>query len=50
MFDITRDQKIEGKYIEIFLILNGYETLDRMFFSVKDDRKTRGLEATSAKE
>ena len=36
--------------IEVFKILNGYENIDRnIFFSVKEERRTRGHGVTLAK-
>ena len=42
---LTRDQ------IEVFKILNGYEKIDRnIFFTVKEERKTRGHGVTLPKK
>ena len=34
----------------MFQIINGYENIDRIIFSVKEDARTRGHELTLAKE
>ena len=45
-FNNTRNQKIE-----VFKILNGYENIDRnIFFTVKEERRTRGHGVTLAKK
>ena len=37
-------RRLRGDQIEVFKILNGYENIDRnIFFSVKEERRTRGL-------
>ena len=36
--------------IEVFKILNGYENIDRSFFTVKEERMTRGHGVTLAKK
>ena len=46
-FNNTRNQKIERRY----KILNGYENIDRnIFFTVKEERMTRGHGVTLAKK
>ena len=43
-------RRLRGDQIEVFKILNGYETIDRnMFFSVKEERRTRGHGVTLSK-
>ena len=48
----TRNQETERRSdIEVFKILNGYENIDRIFFfSVKEERRTRGHGITLAKK
>ena len=41
---MTEDQ------IEVFKILNGYENIDRICFSVKEERRTNGHGITLAKK
>ena len=37
--------KLRGDQIDVLKILNGYENIDRnIFFTVKEKRRTRGLE------
>ena len=44
-------RRLRGDQIEVFKILNGYENLDRnIFFSVKEERRTRGHGITLAKK
>ena len=44
-------RRLRGDQIEVFKILNGYENIDRnIFFSVKEERKTRGHGVTLAKK
>ena len=44
-------RRLRGDQIEVFKILNGYENIDRnIFFSVKEDRRTRGHGITLAKK
>ena len=43
--------RLRGDQIEVFEILNGYENIDRnIFFSVKEERRTRGHGITLAKK
>ena len=42
--------RLRGDQIEVFKILNGYENIDRnMFFSLKNDSRTRGHEVKLVK-
>ena len=44
-------RRLRGDQIEVFRILNGYENIDRnIFFSVKEERRTRGHGVTLAKK
>ena len=44
-------RRLTGDQIEVFKILNGYENIDRnIFFSVKEERRTRGHGVTLAKK
>ena len=44
-------RRLRGDQIEVFKILNGYENIDRnLFFSVKEERRTRGHGITLAKK
>ena len=44
-------KKLRGDQIEVFKILNGYENINRnIFFSVKEERMTRGHGITLAKK
>ena len=44
-------RRLRGDQIEVFKILNGYENIDRtIFFSVKEERRTRGHGVTLAKK
>ena len=44
-------RRLRGDQIEVFKILNGYENIDRnIFFTVKEERRTRGYGVTSAKK
>ena len=44
-------RRSRGDQIEVFKILNGYETIDRnIFFSVNEERRTRGHGVTLAKK
>ena len=44
-------RRLREDQIEVFNILNGYENIDRnMFFSVKEERRTRGHGITLAKK
>ena len=44
-------RRLRGDQIEVSKILNGYENIDRnMFFSVKEERRTRGHGITLAKK
>ena len=43
-------RRLRGDQIEVFKILNGYENIDRMFFTVKEERRTRGDGVTLAKK
>ena len=44
-------RRLRGDQIEVFKILNGYENIDTsMFFSVKEERRTRGHGVTLAKK
>ena len=46
-----KTRRLRGDQIEVFKILNGYENIDRnTFFSVKEERRTRGQGATLAKK
>ena len=43
--------RLRGNQIEVFKILNGYEYIDRnIYFSVKEERMTRGHGVTIAKK
>ena len=43
--------KLRGNQIEVFKILNGYDNIDRnIYFSVKEERMTRGHGVTIAKK
>ena len=43
--------RLRGYQIEVFKILNGYEYIDRnIFFTVKEERRTRGHGVTLAKK
>ena len=43
--------RLRGDQIKVFEILNGYENIDRtIFFSVKEERRTRGRGITLAKK
>ena len=42
--------RLRGDQIEVFKILNGYETIYRKKFSVKEERRTRGHGVTLAKK
>ena len=44
-------RRLRGDQIEVFKILNGYENIDRnIFFTVKEERRTRGHGITLAKK
>ena len=44
-------RRLTGAQIEVFRILNGYEYFDRnIFFSVKEERRTRGHVVTLTKK
>jgi hypothetical protein len=44
-------RRLRGDQIEVFKILNGYEHIDRnIFFTVKEERRTRGHGVTLAKK
>ena len=44
-------RRLRGDQIEVFNILNGYENIDRnIFFTVKEERRTRGHGVTLAKK
>ena len=44
-------RRLRGDQIEVFKIVNGYENIDRnIFFSVKEERRTRGHGITLAKK
>ena len=44
-----KTRRLRGDQIDVFKILNGYENIDRnMFFSVKEERRTRGHGITLA--
>ena len=44
-------RRLRGDQIEVFKIVNGYENIGRnMFFSVKEDRRTRGHGVALAKK
>ena len=44
-------RRLRGDLIEVFKLLNGYENIDRnIFFSVKEERRTRGHGVTLAKK
>ena len=48
---ILETRRLRGDQIEVFTILNGYENINRnIFFSVKEERRTRGHGVTSAKK
>ena len=44
-------KRLIGDKIEVFKILNGYENIDRnIFFTIKEERRTRGHGVTLAKK
>ena len=44
-------RRLRGDQIEVFKILNGYENIDRnLFFSVMEERRTRGHKVTLTKK
>ena len=44
-------RRLRGDQIAVFKIVNGYENIDRnLFFSVKEERRTRGHGITLAKK
>ena len=44
-------RRLRGDQIEVFKILNGYENINRnIFFSSKEERRTRGHGVTPAKK
>ena len=43
-------RRLRGDQIEVLRILNGYENIDRIFFSVMEERRTRGHGVTLAKK
>ena len=44
-------RRLRGEQIKVFKTLNGYEKIDRnIFFSVKEERRTRGHVVTLAKK
>ena len=44
-------RRLRGDQIEVFKILNGYENIHRIFFfTVKEERRTRGHGITLAKK
>ena len=44
-------RRLRGDQIEVFKILNGYENIDRnIYFTVKEERRTRGHGVTLAKK
>ena len=44
-------RRLRGDQIEMFLIVNGYEYIDRnMFFKLKEGSRTRGHKAALVKE
>ena len=43
-------RRLRGEPIEVFKILNGYEKLTEIFFTVKEERRTRGHGVTLAKK
>ena len=44
-------RRLRGDQIEVFKILNGYENIDRnIFFTVKEERRTKGHGVTLAKK
>ena len=44
-------RRLRGDQIKVFKILNGYENIDRnIFFTVKEERRTRGHGVTLAKK
>ena len=46
-----KTRRLRGDQIEVFKILNGYENIDRnVYFSVKEERMTRGLGVTLEKK
>ena len=48
---IIETRRLRGDQIEVFKILNGYENIDRnIFFTVKEERRTRGHGVTLAKK
>ena len=48
----TRDTTIEGRSIEVYTILNGYENIyfKIIFFTLKASKRTRGHDFTLVKE
>ena len=50
LFNNSRDKRLRGDQIEVFMMLNGYENINRnMFFSLKKDSRTRGHEVKLVK-
>ena len=48
---LKETRRLRGDQIEVFKILNGYENIDRnIFFTVKEERRTRGHGVTLAKK
>ena len=46
-----KTRRLRGDQIEVYKTLNGYEHIDRnSFFSVKEERRTRGHGVTLAKK
>ena len=41
-------RRLRGDQMEVSMIINGYKNIDRHFFSLKEDGRTRGHEATLA--
>ena len=50
-FTTLETRRLRDDQIEVFKILNGYDNIDRnVFFSVKEERRTRGHGVTLAKK
>ena len=47
---ILETRRLRGDQIEFFKILNGYENIDRIFFLIKKDTKTKRHVVTLVKD
>jgi len=43
-------RRLRGDQIEVSKILNGYENIERIFFTAKEERRTRGHGVTLSKK